>query len=183
MKTDNKSARGGGKSTVRRGNVLDLFILLLLVASIIGIGYRYYTKTHPARADMLTDAEISFEIKSAVFTLPSYVKAGDVLYFEDGTVFGTVMDNSTEEENTALYVTPATVLTTDENGNYIRITYPDSSRVDCMGKLRCTGVFEEDGAFLLDGTRYITGGTALTVHTETASFVLNVTSCTFGTTN
>ena len=193
MKTDEKSvagkgaaragAKGGNKAPVRRGNILDLLILLLVVAAIIAIGYRYYTKSRPARADELRNAEIAFEIKDAVFTLPSYVKAGDVLYFDDGTQIGTVLNNSPEEESTALYVQSATVITTDESGKYVRTSYPDSSRVDAQGKLRCSVIPETDGSYLLGGSRYITPGTSILVHTETASFYMTVISVTVASGN
>ena len=188
MKTDEKSvavksaartgAKSGTKTPLRRGNILDLLILLLLVAAIIAIGYRYYTKSRPARADEMRAAEVAFEIKGAIFTLPSYVKAGDVLYLEDGTALGTVLNNSPEEENTALYVQSAAVITTDESGKYVRVSYPDSSRVDAQGKLRCNVLPEADGSFLLDGSTYITPGSVIRVHTETAAFDMTVTSVT-----
>ena len=114
------TVKGGSKQPTRRGNILDLLILFILVAALIGIGYRYYTKSNPSRAQELSEVEIAFEIRDAVFTLPSYVKTGDVLYFEDGTVFGTIKNNSPEEDNTALYVQSAAVIVSDESGNYIR---------------------------------------------------------------
>ena len=165
----------GEEKVVRRANVLDFLILLVLLVAVVAIGYRYYSKGKPSRSDVMTTTEVSFEIQNAVFTLPSYVKAGDILYLDDGTVFGTVVDNSSGDDNSALYVMPATVITTDENGNPVRTTYPDSSRVDAQGKLHCVGVMEEDGTFLLDGVRYITPGSAILVYTETASFYLIVT--------
>jgi hypothetical protein len=189
MKPDDKTTalkgatKANGKSVLRRGNILDLLILLLLVAAIISIGYRYYTKSRPARTDELREAEIAFEIKDAIFTLPSYVKTGDTLYFEDGTVFGTVLNNSSEEENTALYVQGASVVTTDESGNFVRVTYPDLSRVDAQGKLRCRVTPEADGSVLLEGNRYITPGSAVRVHTETATFYITVVSVTVTSTN
>ena len=172
------TVKGGSKQPTRRGNILDLLILFILVAALIGIGYRYYTKSNPSRAQELSEVEIAFEIRDAVFTLPSYVKTGDVLYFEDGTVFGTIKNNSPEEDNTALYVQSAAVIVSDESGNYIRIAYPDSSRVDAQGKLSCRGVFSEDGTFLHEGTGYITAGTAYRVYTENVAFTLTVTSVT-----
>ncbi|MBQ7337793.1 MAG: hypothetical protein IJW40_04970 [Clostridia bacterium] len=178
MKAEQKNIKSHAVPAQKRGNVLDLLILLLLVAAIIAIGYRYYTLSGQGKSELLSDAEISFEITDAVFTLPSYVQAGDALYMEDGTYLGVLQDNNAEDENTALYVSAATVITTDEDGNYIRISYPDSSRVDCIGTLLCRGTFEQDGSFLLDGTMHLTPGSAIRVHTETAAFTVAIISCT-----
>lgn len=177
MKTDAKVVKGG-TSGRKRGNVLDLLILLLLLAAIIAIGYRYYTLSEQGKSERLSDAVLSFEIKDAVFTLPSYINPEDVVYLADGTVLGTVQDNNGEDENTALYYTAATVITTDSDGNFIRVSYPDSSRVDCLGTLHCRGTFEQDGSFLLDGTTHLSPGQTLTLHTETATFTLTLTECT-----
>jgi hypothetical protein len=49
-----------------------------------------------------------------------------------------------------------------------------------MGTLSCRGTFEADGSFLLDGTMHLTPGSAIRVHTETASFTMAITDCTKG---
>jgi hypothetical protein len=157
---------------------LDILILLLLVVALVAIGYRYYTLSGQGKSEMLSYAEISFRIDGAGYTLPGYVQPGDRVYMEDGMLLGTLQDNNTEDENTALYTDAASIITTDEDGNYIRISYPDFSRVDCLGTLLCRGTFEADGSFMLDGTMHITPGSALRVHTETAAFTIAVTSCT-----
>jgi hypothetical protein len=72
------------------------------------------------------------------------------------------------------------VIATDEDGNLVRISYSDHSRLDCMGTLSCRGTFEADGSFLLDGTMHLTPGSAIRVHTETASFTMAITDCTKG---
>ena len=176
MKAEQKTIKGTA-SQARRGNVLDLIILILLVASIVAIGYRYYTRSGQGKSQLMTDAEVSFEIKDAVFTLPSYVRTGEILYREDGTPLGTLQNNNAGDENTALFVSAASLLVSDEDGNYVRVSYPDSSRVDCIGSMVCRGTFEQDGAFLLDGTTYLTPGDAIRVHTETAAFTVVITAC------
>ena len=178
MKRDNQSAKNGAVAVKKRGNVLDILIVLLLVAAIAAIGYRYYTLSGQGKSELLSYAEISFQIKEAGYTLPGYVQPGDRVYMEDGTFLGTMQDSNAEDENTALYTSAATKITTDEDGNYIRISYPDFSRVDCIGTILCRGTFEADGSFMLDGTTHITPGSAIRVHTETAAFTIAVTSCT-----
>lgn len=178
MKTEIKSIKNGALASRKRGNILDLLILLVLLACLVGIGYRYYTSSGQSQSRSFREAEISFEIKDAVFTLPSYVQAGDQVRLESGALLGTLQDNNAADGATALYVSAASLITTDEDGNYIRITYPDSSRVDCLGSLLCRGVFEEDGSFLLEGNTYLTPGSTYRVHTETAAFTLVVTACT-----
>ena len=153
MKTDHKTVKG--TAVVRRGNVLDVVIIVVLLLAIVGIGLRYYTRSGQGKAELLSDAEITFEIKDAIFTLPSYVKPGDSLYTEEGTCLGVLKDNNTSDENTALYVSAASALVTDKDGNYIRINYPDSSRVDCIGTISCRGMLEEDGSFLFPCSEHV----------------------------
>ena len=178
MNTQQKTTKGNA-AVRRRGNVLDILIVLLLLAAIVAIGYRYYTLSGQGKSELLSYADISFEIKDAVYSLPTYVKTGDEVYMEDGTYLGVLKDNNSDDESTALYIEPASVIATDEDGNLVRISYSDHSRLDCMGTLSCRGTFEADGSFLLDGTMHLTPGSAIRVHTETASFMA-ITDCTKG---
>ena len=177
MRTEQKATHAGALAPRRRGNVLDIVIVLLLLAAVVSIGYRYYTLSGQGKTELLSYADISFEIKDAVYSLPSYVKAGDAVYMEDGTYLGVLKDSSTDDDSTALYTSPATVIATDEDGNFVRISYADHSRLDCTGILSCRGTFEADGSFLLDGTMHLTPGSAIRVHTETASFTIAITDC------
>lgn len=179
MNTQQKTTKGNA-AVRRRGNVLDILIVLLLLAAIVAIGYRYYTLSGQGKSELLSYADISFEIKDAVYSLPTYVKTGDEVYMEDGTYLGVLKDNNSDDESTALYIEPASVIATDEDGNLVRISYSDHSRLDCMGTLSCRGTFEADGSFLLDGTMHLTPGSAIRVHTETASFTMAITDCTKG---
>jgi hypothetical protein len=180
MNAEQKKTKSNATAPRKRGNVLDILIVLLLVAAIVAIGYRYYTLSGKGKSELLSYADISFEIKDAVYSLPAYVKTGDELYMEDGTYLGVLKDNNTADESTALYTEPASVIATDEDGNLVRISYSDHSRLDCMGTLSCRGTFEADGSFLLDGTMHLTPGSAIRVHTETASFTMAITDCTKG---
>ena len=177
MKNEQKSTKPAAVASQKRGNVLDILIVLLLVAALVAIGYRYYAHSGQGKSELLSYAEVSFEIKDAVYSLPSYVKVGDELYMEDGTYLGVLKDSSTDDDSTALYTSPATVIATDEDGNFVRISYADHSRLDCTGILSCRGTFEADGSFLLDGTMHLTPGSAIRVHTETASFTIAITDC------
>ena len=180
MRTEQKATHAGAMAPRRRGNVLDIVIVLLLLAAVVSIGYRYYTLSGQGKTELLSYADISFEIKDAVYSLPSYVKAGDAVYMEDGTYLGVLKDDNAGDDSTALYSEPATVIVTDEDGNMVRINYYDHSRLDCAGTLSCRGTFEADGSFLLDGTMHLTPGSAIRVHTETASFTIAITDCTKG---
>jgi len=180
MKSEQKTTKATAAAPQRRGNVLDILIVLLLLAAVVAIGYRYYTLSGQGKTELLSYAEVSFEIKDAVYSLPSYVKTGDEVYMEDGTYLGVLQDENTDDESTALYTSPATVIAIDEDGNLVRISYADHSRLDCIGTILCRGTFEADGSFLLDGTMHLTPGSAIRVHTETASFTVAITDCSKG---
>lgn len=172
MKTEVKT----NKRFWRRGNVLDVVILLLLLAAIVSIGYRYYLANEAADADELDDYEITFRAENVLPGVVDALRAGDVIYLSDGEAMGTLGLADGAQGNAPVVTEAAETLVRDAQGNYVSVTLPDASYLDVQGIVKCQGVKDENGTLLLGGDRSVTPGQKLTVHTEKATLVLTVMS-------
>jgi hypothetical protein len=173
MKTEEKNT----KRFWRRGNVLDIVIILLLLAAAFAIGYRYYQTVTEEKNDTLDTVMVTFEVKSAQPTIVQAIKAGDTIYLDGAnSAFGQITAHAAATDGTPFAVSAAKVTVQDENGNYVEIALPDGSLIDFVGTVSCLGFVDENGTFLLDGRTPVTPGQTIAVHTEQASFVLTVVS-------
>ncbi|MBE6660004.1 MAG: DUF4330 family protein [Ruminococcaceae bacterium] len=174
MKTEEKNT----KRFWRRGNVLDIAIILLVLAAAFAIGYRYYQTVTEEKNDTLDTVMVTFEVKSAQSAITKAIKAGDVVYLDSAdSALGQIVVHTAATDGTPFSVSAAKVLVQDANGNYVEVTVPDdSSIVDFEGTVSCLGFVDENGTFLLDGRTPITPGQKIAVYTEQTSFTLTVVS-------
>ena len=175
---NSKKSDGAAVKTpkARKINALDIFIIILVIASIAGIIYRHYSSGLPTKTDAEASYEVYFSVKDISFTTPSYLNTDDKIYFESGEFFGNLLNNNDTDTSSALVVTPANIVLTDENGNYVSTMYPDGSRVDANGSMLCKCVKTEDGRYLLGGTKYITPGEEISVRSELVDLKITITS-------
>ena len=176
MKTEEKNT----KRFWRRGNVLDIAIILLVLAAAFAIGYRYYQTVTEEKNDTLDTVMVTFEVKNAQNAMTKVIKAGDAVYLDStDAALGQIVVHTAATDGTPFAVRAAKVLVQDANGNYVEVTVPDDSPiVDFEGTVSCLGFLDENGTFLLGGRTPITPGQVIAVHTEQASFVLTVASLT-----
>jgi hypothetical protein len=171
MRTEEKNT----KRTSRRGNVLDIVIVLLLLAAIATVGYRYYQSVKEVEQDAQQDVLITFEVKQLLSDAKNKIKDQETLFLDStGESFGILQKHENATEGSIFSVRAAQVTVQDENGNYVTLDHPDSSLIDVVGSVTCRGRLSEDGSFLLDGRTPITPGQTISVHTEQVSFVLTV---------
>jgi hypothetical protein len=175
---NSKTVNGANTKAPRKNkiNALDIFIIILVIASIAGIVYRQYTSTLPTKTDEEAAYEVYFSVKNISFTTPEYLSTNDKVYFETGEFFGNLLNNNDTDTGSPLVVTPASVVLTDENGNYVSTMYPDGSRVDANGSILCRCVRTADGRYLLGGTKHITPGETILVRTELVDLQIVITS-------
>lgn len=173
LKASNSGAEKASKKI--KINALDIFIIVLVIACIVGIIYRQYSSEFSTKTGEEELYEVYFSVKDISFTVPSYLDTNDKIYFESGEFFGNLLNNNDTDTTSALVVAPAGVVLTDENGNYVSTMYPDGSRVDANGSILCSCVKNADGRYLLDGTRYITPGEVISVRTELVDLEITIT--------
>ena len=173
MKTEVKNTR-----RAVRGNLLDIVIILLLLAAIFSVGYRYYMSEQSTSDDELRQANVTFRVEDTVPALASSLTHADPIYSsEGGEPIGTLVRHPMAVTSPVL-TTAATVLVENGDGSYVRVERPNSDRVDIEGIMGCRGTVDERGVFLLDGITEISPGQILHVHTEKASFALLIVDIT-----
>lgn len=171
MKTEEKST----KRASRRGNVLDIVIVLLVLAAIATVGYRYYQSAKEVENDSQKDVLVTFEVKQLLASAEDVLQAKDTLFLDStGDFFGRLQVYANASDGSIFSVSASKVTVQDENGNYVTVDNPDTSLVDVTGSAKCRGRLNDDGSFLLDGRTPITPGQTIAVHTERVSFVLTV---------
>lgn len=171
MKNEVKST----KRLFRRGNVLDIVILLLVVAAVASVVIRYYQTANSREDKNAQTVRISFEIEQALPGIADAVAQGDTLRLTDGTAFGTLETHGDATGSCPLSVEAADILLQDADGNYVNAPLVGNGVVDLEGVLKCTGAYDEHGSFLLDGRYSISPGQRVAVLHEKAAFVLCVT--------
>jgi hypothetical protein len=167
MKSDEKNT----KRLFRRGNVLDIAIILILIAAIATVGYRYYQSTGADQAGDMKNVVVTYRVEKAPEAVAQAIKQNDTFYLDStGGELGIALDVSAEE-NSIFEVTAIEATTKNDSGETVTVTLPV---VNLSGGMICRGTIGEDGSFLLDGHTPITPGQHLTVHTETVTLTLTV---------
>ena len=157
--------------------VLDIVIVLLVIASIAGVYFRYNLIDVLTGAKNLDDYAISFSIKDVRYTTEAYFNIGDKVWFADGgDEIGTLMEASDDSKN-ALIVVPATkTFLTEGNSRVIDVPYPVNTRIDATGRISCKGSYTAESGFLLGGKTHIASGDRFTVKTELVTVIIEGTS-------
>ena len=159
-----------------RFGILDAVIILLIVAVIAGVYFRYQLMDWITAQRNLREYNVTFAIDNIRYTTPNYINVGDEIYFANGDTFGTLIEESDGASNIKLSITPASESFT-ENGEVFTLFYPnDESRVDVRGRIRCTGTFSADKGFLVNGSTYVAAGQVIRSQTELVTVDLRILS-------
>ncbi len=142
----------------------DVFLWLLLLLCIVGIGIRIavgdrslFTKGKPG------EYLISYVVTDVRSEYSDYFSEGMEYYLEDGTPFGSLTGDAV--------FTPTREYLEDENGQYVA-SYSTSGRVDVKGTAKTEGVMTERG-FMLENKMYLAANMPLTVYsTEMTAEIL-----------
>ncbi len=144
----------------------DLFLWLLLLLCIIGVGVRVV-----AGADgIFSRGEageylISYLITDMRSEYSERFGEGTEFYLEDGTPFGVLSGEAV--------FTPTREYLENENGEYV-VSYSSGNRVDVKGTVRASGAMTERG-FMLEKKKYVAVNMPLTVHSAEISAEILIT--------
>lgn len=151
-----------------RLNVIDLLIVLIVLACVVGLVVRFGNVGKFGDEASLKTYDVYFTVSNIAYTTESAFVSGDVVTLaESGVVLGEFAALET--------ILPAEFLARDENGNLISVRYPESTRIDVTGRIVARGVMSENG-FLVNGTTYVASGAEYAVQSEHMDFVLKITS-------
>ena len=157
-------------------NVIDAFIIIVLIAAVLGIYLRFNLVESLSHTEATEKYNVSFSVENIRYTTPSYVNVGDKVYFGDtGEVFGTLISES--ENQSVFNITPSSEFFIDSAGAVVEVFYPDSeSRIDAKGRIECDGTYSEEGGFCVGGSRFIAPGQTVEIKTELVTLVATITS-------
>ncbi len=158
-----------------RFGVLDAVIILLVIAAVLGIYFRYQLMDWITNTRNMGEYNVTFAIDDIRYTTPNYLNIGDEIYFANsGEHLGTLIEESDNASNSALIIQPSSE-TFYIDGVAHDIPYPNlESRVDVKGRLRCTASYSEDGGLLINGSTYIAPGQTISSKTEWVTVNLRI---------
>lgn len=173
--SNNENKNKYGRALPRFG-VLDAVIILLVVAAICGIYFRYNIMDAISQKKNIKDYTVEFAIENINSTTTRYIQENDEVRFaSNGEVLGSFIKNANSMSDSILSITPASKMFT-EQGKVIKVYYPEDTRVDVKGWLRCKGTYSENGIFLVNGSVAVSSGELITVNTDEVTVTLRIVS-------
>ena len=159
-----------------RFKALDAVIIILLLASLIGVYFRYNIADVIIGGRNLNDYTISFEIKDIQDSTKDKFEVGNKIYYRSsGDLLGELIP-ATENSETPVHPTPATKLIIPPGKTEVEeVHYPEGTRIDISARMMCKGRISDDGSFLLGGTEYIAPGQTISVMTDYVTFDIIIT--------
>ncbi|MBQ1963671.1 MAG: hypothetical protein II369_06090 [Clostridia bacterium] len=137
--------RGRGQPTKRgRGNLLDLFLILLLLFSVIGVGLRQHALQREQEELPKEAYCVTLLLKKVPSEWVECVSVGEVLYLSDGTPFGVLRELSCSPARESISTIGGTQSVLWEDGSYLEV----SAKVIVQGRIR-EGVLLREGKYAL----------------------------------
>ena len=163
MAVNQRSEKGSG----RRFNIIDFFIILVIILCVLGIYFRAQIAEWIGVEKNLEEYNIEFKISGIRYTTSKYLQSGNAVYFDGGNILiGTIDGQCT--------VLPASAYVEGEDGVPVKVSYPKDTYIDVRGSIKCSGITKDDG-FYLNGTYSLAPGSEINVRTEMLNFTLLVT--------
>ena len=158
----------------RRLGALDWVIIVVLIACLISIGLRVYStmRAQTANSVELEDYIISFKVSNIKdSSAKNYFEKGTNFYLsQTGEFFGTLREGVTVKDAETYYEMPdGTVAIVTNNA------VGDLYRVDVEAMLDVKGRVDENGAFYLDGNKFIAPNKEIKIESKYLSITVVVT--------
>ena len=154
------------KPSKYRFNIIDAFIILVVVLCIVGIYFRSNIESWMGERKDLKDYQITFVVEKIKSTSDQYIAVGNEVRTENGVSLGTISSFSSF---------PAKAYVNDASGASVEVSYPKDTYIDITVVMDCRGRQKEDG-FYLGGTYLLSPGTQIGAETEIMNFTFTVTN-------
>lgn len=166
------------RSRFPKFGVLDAVIILLVIAIVVGIYFRYSFFDTLNSTKNMKECYVHFETQNTTQSHLNVFETGDTVYFKsNGETLGTLTIES-EEKPLPILTYPAVHTIVLDGKTYVDIEYPQNAEDPLIygtGILSTTCAITEDGSYLLNGSTYISVGESYTVCTEDATIVITIT--------
>jgi len=142
-----------------RFNVIDIILVLIILLAVGGIFVRSGIGEKISISSKSEEVEIRFLALDLDHAAGDFFIEGDLAYNNStGKAIGSISSEKT--------IVPAEKLITLADGTIIKTESLDARKIDVRGGIIATGVFDEDGSFMLDGNTCLTPGMSLSFHTD-----------------
>lgn len=173
MSNKNKAKK---ENTLPRFSVLDAVIIIVVIAAICGIYFRYNIMEMISARRNIKEYTIEFSIDNINSSTTRFIQENDEIRFaNDNEHFGTIIKDSQGISDNVLSITPA-FETFTENGKAFPVFYPEDTRVNAVGTMRCEGTYSDNGIFLINGSRSVSSGENILVHTDEVTVTICIIS-------
>ena len=183
------------KSNVKRFNVFDIVIILLVIALIATFIYRIYVGVDKISGNSESKYVMTFECDSEYANILKYLKEGDAVYFDfDGVLLGYLYAGEEDEQGAVFEIIDdiPTLANGDEGNTAGEQADVDGSSVDNTidysvqknkyqiikigGQIRLNSetVKVKNGGYYVIGDINVTEGSVINVYTEVAEFTIIV---------
>lgn len=155
---------------------LDVVILVLILMAVVGVYFRYNILDTLTGSKNLKDYVISFDINNVQYKTEDYINIGDKVYYNNGKELGTLIE-ADQNVTQALIVYPTIVEFVPDGATIAEeLSYPENTRIDAKGRMKCRGSYSIDSGFLHNGNSSITVGDKISVTTELVSVQITITN-------
>lgn len=155
------------KTSARKFNIIDVFLIILAVLCVLGIYFRAQVAEWIGVENKVEEYKIGFKISTIRYTSGKYLQSGNEVYFDGGNVLiGTIDGNCIS--------IPASTFVDGPDGSPVKVNYPKDTYVDVSGTIKCDGIMKDDG-FYLGGTYVLSPGSTVSVRTEMLNFTIIIT--------
>lgn len=138
-------------------NALDWIIIIILVFCAVCFGLRYREKQEVINTASEGKYRISFQVKDVRYTTADAFVSGDKVFVAtDNVCIGTF--EALDSNN------PAAHYEEDMKGGFIKVYYPEGTRVDLTGTIISEGLMNDDG-FFVGGSYFLAPGKQFTIYT------------------
>ena len=147
-----------------RFGVLDAVVLIIVVALIVALIFRFTTDMRLFTYDTEKYA-VTVRTEGLQYTTVDMISVGDSVYFENGDYLGAVLSSPT--------VTPKMLYALGAEGDLIPAYYPNNTLVDLTTDLECELV-TSDGMLMTKNGEHLAVGVVIKLHTQTVDITAEI---------
>ena len=174
---ENKSTK-----TLPRFGVLDAVIILLVIAAVCGIYFRYNIMDMISARRNIKEYNIEIAIDNINHSTIKFIQENDEARFASNNerlgIFIKPNDDGNGVTNNEILPTKPAFELFNRDGHIVQVEYPKDTRVNAVGIIRCNGSYSDNGIFLVNGSVSLSSGEIVQINTDEVTVsvrILNIT--------